>query len=175
MIIDTNKAELGEAEKLLKEISIWRKDAKKFKQTALYDLLSETEKYIKSQGKEYTPKKTGFTLTPADKAFSNFIRSRANWCCERCGTQYEPNTRGLQCSHHFSRRYYNIRYDPDNAVALCYNCHVYWYQKDIPEAYLWLEQKIGKAKIDRLIKLKNQPQVKQTQSELDEIVRKYQI
>lgn len=176
MIIDTTKTEQGD--KLLKELNIWRRDAKKFNQTALYDLLSDTvnhikkcEKSMKDEGKSV---KEGFTWNVADKAFSDFIRKRANYCCERCGKEYEPNSNSLQCSHHFSRRYHNIRYDPDNALALCYHCHVFWYQKDIPEAARWLEDKIGKDKIDRLIALKNQKQTKHTQSQLDEISKKFQ-
>lgn len=177
MIIDTAK-DISVCEKMLKELSIWKRDAKKFQQNALYDLLSDTINLIKRQDKALQDKgkslgSEGFTLSPADKAFSEFIRKRAGYCCERCGKQYEPKSQGLQCSHHFSRRYHNIRFDPDNALALCYNCHVFWYQKDVPEAGRWLEEKIGKDKIDRLIALKNQPQVKHTQSQLDDIAEKY--
>ena len=64
--------------------------------------------------------------TKADLIFSDYIRKRANYCCERCGKHYPPKTNGLQCSHNFSRRYYNIRYHPDNAIALCHYCHM-WY------------------------------------------------
>ncbi|OOR87229.1 HNH endonuclease [Moraxella caviae] len=162
---------------LLKDLKIWRRDSKKYGQTALYDLLSGLNQYIgkmqKALDNEGKKVQEGFTISPADAAFSAYIRKRANYCCERCGKQYEPNSNSLQCSHHFSRRYHNIRYDPDNALALCYHCHVFWYQKDVPEAARWLEDKIGKDKIDRLIALKNQPQKKPTQSELDTITEKY--
>lgn len=174
MIIDTNQ-EISPTQKIIKEIDVWRKDAKRLSQTATYDFLSDIRSHIKAQEKALNGKTVsqGFTRTNADIAFSDYIRQRANYCCEKCGKQYSPKDNGLQCSHHFSRRYYNIRYDPDNAVALCYHCHVYWYQKDIPESARWLENKLGKAKIDRLIELKNRPQVKHSQSELDMIAKQF--
>ena len=30
---------------------------------------------------------------------------------------------GLHCSHYYGRGRYSVRFDPDNAVALCYGCH----------------------------------------------------
>lgn len=155
------------ADKLMKEIQTWRRDAKKFGQSSLYDLLSEIKDFIKTS--DVKQKSESFTYSPADKAFSDYIRKRDNYTCQKCGKSYEPKSNGLQCSHHFSRRYYNIRFDPDNAIALCHHCHNYWYQKDVPEAARWLEAKIGKDKIDRLIELKNQKQKRPTASELDAI------
>ena len=62
--------------------------------------------------------------TPADIAFSDCVRERANWTCERCGTYYpEGNRGGLECSHHHSRGNWGIRFDPLNAEALCTGCH----------------------------------------------------
>lgn len=167
-----SQKQLSIKDKLINEIKVWKRDAKKFGQSALYDLLSDVLDYIKQQDKTSNSEETttfGFTLTPADKAFSEFIRKRDNYTCQKCGSKHEPNSKGLHCSHHFSRRYYNIRFDPNNAIALCHNCHNYWYQKDVPEAARWLEQKLGKDKIDRLIELKNQPQKKLTASEQLEI------
>ena len=38
--------------------------------------------------------------TPADKAFSDCVRSASEWTCERCHTYYEEGRRmGLHCSH----------------------------------------------------------------------------
>ena len=38
-------------------------------------------------------------ITPADTAFSKCVKERADWKCERCGTQYQEGDRGLHCSH----------------------------------------------------------------------------
>lgn len=59
----------------------------------------------------------------ADKLFSDFIRMRANWTCERCFTKYEPPTAALHCSHFHGRGKKSVRFDPDNAAAMCYGCH----------------------------------------------------
>lgn len=167
-IINTTHPQKSPTERVIGEIKIWKRDAKKFNQNKLFDLLTDTLDIIQRQEKALNGKpiaSTGFTLSPADKAFADFIKARDGYQCQKCGKQYAKGDKGLQCSHHFSRRYYNIRFDPDNAIALCHHCHNYWYQKDIPESARWLEAKIGKDKIDRLIALKNQPQTKPTASE----------
>ena len=64
--------------------------------------------------------------TPADKAFSDCIRSAAEWRCERCHTYYEEGRRmGLHCSHYHGRGKWGIRFCVENAEALCYGCHQY--------------------------------------------------
>lgn len=62
-------------------------------------------------------------ITAADTMFSKCVRSRANWRCEACGTQYEEGSQGLHCSHYFGRRAYAVRFDPMNAFAHCFGCH----------------------------------------------------
>ena len=56
----------------------------------------------------------------ADREFSLYIRGRDKACYD-CG---EPNL--LQCAHIISRRYHAIRWDPDNALALCRGCHMFY-------------------------------------------------
>lgn len=65
-------------------------------------------------------------IFPADKAFSDLIRSRDKWTCQRCFKRYEPPTSALHCSHFYSRGKWATRFDPENAIALCYGCHRYW-------------------------------------------------
>jgi len=61
--------------------------------------------------------------TPADIAFSLCIRERSDWTCERCGTKYEPNSRGLECSHYHTRGKWGVRFHSLNAESLCTGCH----------------------------------------------------
>lgn len=61
-------------------------------------------------------------MTPADKLFSRCVRERANWACERCGNT--PDPQGLHCSHYIGRGNWSVRFDPDNAFAHCYGCHM---------------------------------------------------
>lgn len=166
----------------LGSLKTWKRDAKKFNQTASYDLASESINIINKLRKENealrkgTPAVSNFTHTTADAAFSDYIRARAGYRCQRCGTQYKAKSNGLQCSHNFSRRYYNIRFHPDNALALCHNCHNYWFSKDITEAARFLEETVGKNKLAELERLKNQPDAtkKPPQSQLDAIAEHYQ-
>ena len=68
----------------------------------------------------------GINRTPADIAFSNCVRERASWHCERCAKYFpEGNRGGLDCSHHHSRGNWAIRFEPLNAEALCYGCHAH--------------------------------------------------
>jgi hypothetical protein len=65
--------------------------------------------------------------TPADIAFSKCIRERVNWTCENCGNYFPEGSRGgLDCSHFFGRGNWEIRFDPQNAEALCYGCHSHY-------------------------------------------------
>ena len=64
--------------------------------------------------------------TPADKAFSDCVRSASEWTCERCHTYYEEGRRmGLHYSHFHGRGKWGVRFCVENAEALCYGCHQY--------------------------------------------------
>jgi hypothetical protein len=62
----------------------------------------------------------------ADKYFSDYIRERDDWSCRRCKKEFEKPNRGLHCSHFFSRAKKSVRFDPENAIALCFSCHNYF-------------------------------------------------
>jgi hypothetical protein len=60
-----------------------------------------------------------------DRTFSKFIRERDGYECQRCHLGYDVNSPWLQCAHMFSRGKFPTRFDPENAVALCWICHGY--------------------------------------------------
>lgn len=62
---------------------------------------------------------------PLDKLFSDYIRQRDGWTCQRCSRLYTPPTSGLHAAHMFGRRVKATRWRPTNAMALCYGCHSY--------------------------------------------------
>jgi hypothetical protein len=68
----------------------------------------------------------------ADKLFSLLVRSRGR--CEYCG-KGEPKT--LQCAHIISRANLHLRYDPKNALALCYFHHLQFFHRSPLEAMSW--------------------------------------
>lgn len=89
--------------------------------------------------------------TVADALFSDYIREKANWSCERCFRQFTPPTRELQCSHYFSRAKRSVRFDFENAAALCGKCHFYLgspeNRKEHEEFFI---RKLGREKYDLL-------------------------
>lgn len=85
----------------------------------------------------------------ADTAFSNYIRTRDNWTCKRCGKKYEPPTNALHCSHFMGRGKEGTRFDPDNCDALCYGCHQY-FTSHPAEHHAWQVEKKGQKLVDEL-------------------------
>lgn len=93
----------------------------------------------------------------ADRLFSQYIRTRADWRCERCGTQYESPTIGLQCSHFHGRAKKSVRWDVDNAFALCTGCHTYL-GSNPNEHREFARKRLGERKFDLLTLRANTPQ-----------------
>jgi len=91
-------------------------------------------------------------LYPADSLFSNLIRERDNWTCQRCGKKYEPPTNSLQCSHFWGRGNKGSRFLPENCDALCYGCHARWEGNKQGEYRDWKLQQLGEDGYARLEK-----------------------
>lgn len=91
--------------------------------------------------------------TTADKLFSEIIRTRDNWTCQRCNktiNKHSPTARqGLHCSHFIGRSRYNTRFDEMNCVALCYGCHRYFTSHPF-EHHEWYFKRIGEENIVEL-------------------------
>ena len=85
-----------------------------------------------------------------DKVFSNAVRVRDKWTCQRCHKFYpEGKRQGLHCSHFYGRAKYSSRFDFDNAEALCYGC--LQYLGSHPEEHRKHKiMKIGASKFNRL-------------------------
>ena len=74
-------------------------------------------------------------------------RIRAKNTCERCGKSGEAWQ--MHWAHIFGRETKSMRWDEDNALLLCAQCH-FW-NHDYPTLYdEWLESKIGKARCKKL-------------------------
>lgn len=107
-------------------------------------------------------------ITKLDQLFSQYIRSRAGWKCERCGTQYKPPTSALHCSHFWGRSNMKVRYDPDNANAHCYGCHQYLGSRPV-EFHEWKLDQLGEAKFKALNQRANWPTKQKVDLKLIEI------
>ena len=82
-----------------------------------------------------------------DKIFSQLVRERVGWVCEKCGGVHQKTF--LHCSHLFSRRHRSTRWHPDNAFAHCFLCHQYLGENPVVFAQ-WAEEKMGKEKVEKM-------------------------
>ena len=99
---------------------------------------------------------SGIKISPLDKLFSKYVRSRDRWTCQRCMKYHRPPTNGLHCAHLFGRRNKSTRWDPDNAIALCYGCHQYFGEHPL-KFYDWYIKRFGKDQFDRIRLRSNVP------------------
>lgn len=77
----------------------------------------------------------GGKMRSIDNMFSRVIRARDR-ICQHCGTD-----KSLQCSHVLPRTYLSVRWNTDNAIALCYRCHIYWWHKYPHDASQWFDSR----------------------------------
>ena len=97
--------------------------------------------------------------TKWDAVFSDLIRYRDGWKCQRCNRQYEVKSKGLHCSHFYGRRSWATRLEPANAMALCHGCHQHVSSFPMDHVDLW-EKKFTKKETDHINYLHNQAIVK---------------
>ncbi len=84
---------------------------------------------------------------PLDTLFSNYIRAKAGWRCQRCGNK--PDPRGLHCHHFNRRRKQSTRFDEDNCLSLCLGCHQY-FDENRDEEREFMLRKLGQEGFDML-------------------------
>ena len=90
-------------------------------------------------------------LRKTDTIFSQYIRSRDDWKCRRCGHQHEAGNQGLHNSHYFSRRHEATRFDPENCIALCFPCHHHWgHGEGRPEYEKYMRSLLGTKRYNAL-------------------------
>lgn len=93
---------------------------------------------------------------PADIKFSNWIREKAGWKCQKCGKVCKLNgliLGQLDASHYYGRGKESTRFEPDNVHALCNPCHrrMGGYQKDEQGEYdLWMKEILGEKRYKTL-------------------------
>lgn len=74
-----------------------------------------------------------------DNLFSLFIRTRDGFRCKKCGKV----SKNVHCAHIFSRNKLSVRYEPKNAITLCYYCHLMWAHREPVEFTEWVRGEIG--------------------------------
>lgn len=83
----------------------------------------------------------GFKLRKSDTIYSQWLRKKRGYRCERCKTPYEGG-KGLECSHFYGRARESVRFDEENTDCLCAGCHQYFTAN--PAEYAeWKERRMG--------------------------------
>ena len=59
----------------------------------------------------------------ADSWFSDCIRFRAEFQCQRCHRGFPGLVKGFECCHIYGRANKSTRWDAGNAIAMCSGCH----------------------------------------------------
>lgn len=106
----------------------------------------------------------GIKRTSADKWFSLYIRARDNWTCQRCGRVFREyikgadnrHLRGLDCAHMIGRGAKMTRFEPDNAVSLCYGCHSHLDSRPTQKVEFMIER-LGQERYDEIRALSKKP------------------
>ena len=95
-------------------------------------------------------------ISKLDSAFSNYIRTRDNWQCQRCFTHYASPTSALHCSHFWGRARKSTRFDSKNCIALCHGCHSFFTANPELHRQFYLKR-IGQKEYDALMIRANTP------------------
>jgi len=84
-------------------------------------------------------------IRKSDKIFSQYIRERDKWICQRCGSK----SKSLQNSHFHGRRKESVRFDSANCCALCFSCHQYLDSNPL-EHVKWKRAQLGEKRFKAL-------------------------
>ena len=68
-----------------------------------------------------------------DDIIREMVRLRDKGICQKCGGQ------GSHVSHVVPRTNKGLRWDMDNVKLLCVRCHLYWWHKDVADAWTWFQ------------------------------------
>ena len=89
-----------------------------------------------------------------DSLFSDLIRERNCFICERCGIDKSSDKVNAHCAHVLGRRITRLRHDPRNALMLCASCHFYMTDRPI-EWTCFVRELLGHGIVDELVRLSN--------------------
>lgn len=97
-----------------------------------------------------------------DILFSQYLRKKRNYTCERCLRMY-PEGKGLEVSHFYGRRMESVRFLEANVDCLCTSCHRYLGENP-GEYYDWKCAKLGHKGMEHLTVQAYRPIKKNIQS-----------
>ena len=80
----------------------------------------------------------------------------------------------LHCSHNYSREYQQVRFHPDNAFALCKDCHRRFANAKL-ESTAWKNEMLGEERLRRTFQALQQSPQKISKAEEARIAAYYRI
>lgn len=108
------------------------------------------ERFGSIEGKEWRKKKEWFNIL--DSLLTKSIRILQPECAV-CG-KIPKHCRDSQASHILPKSLYpGLRYEIENVLHMCNNCHMNFWHKNPIEAYLWFNNNYPE-KVDKLLEIK---------------------
>jgi len=90
-------------------------------------------------------------LRATDRLFSQYIRQRDKFTCQRCRHIFpSDDAQGLDNSHYWGRWHENTRFDEDNCISLCCGCHRIWAEEGREEYKAFMVHRLGERGYDLL-------------------------
>lgn len=99
----------------------------------------------------------------ADKLFSDYIRKRDSYTCQRCQKHIDPPTSYIHAAHFYGRKGKSTRFDPENVISLCGTigfpggCHGY-FQDHPGEFKEFMKKRLGEKRFNNLVIRAHTPQ-----------------
>lgn len=90
-----------------------------------------------------------------DREFSQFIRRRDSFTCQRCASVFPENAFGLHASHFIGRAVRATRWDPENVDAMCNGCHGFFEARKATAYRAWKIDQLGPNRFDALVERSN--------------------
>jgi len=120
---------------------------------------------------------SGIRRDAADHYFSLCVRERANFTCEHTGLvcpdgQASGKSRIIEAAHIWGRRSRNVRWEPNNAVALCTSSHRYFTERPMEFAD-FCRNLLGDGALELLREKVNDLSIKFTKAERKAIAAHY--
>jgi hypothetical protein len=106
------------------------------------------DKPVKVRGKRKKSDRTK-RIELLDTLFSEAIRLRDDFTCQKCGHQ----NKSAQTAHIWTRNNYSTRWDMENALCLCYMCHIRGFHsahREPAEFMEWVHQRMGDERWEEL-------------------------
>lgn len=93
---------------------------------------------------------SGIKRNTTDKLFSDIVRLKAQYICERCLRDFKDQKWVFDVAHFITRGNKRTRWDAENVAALCRGCHDY-FGKNPYQHNEFMKNKLGEGKLLALI------------------------